>query len=100
LATKPTPWAGEAQQIQGGAVAGKDEVQRWWDGLTEEERADAIRSRDAGQLSDAMQKSLERAGLIEQGNRKDQTIPDEVNEHLDKQGKGRADGPTDGKMRH
>lgn len=82
-------------------MARKDEVQRWWDGLNEEERADAIRSRDAGQLSDAMQESLEEAGLIEQGNREDRTIPDEVHQHLDKQGKDRADGPPDGgKMRH
>ena len=39
------------------------ELEGWWEGLTGQERAEAIRCRDAGQLSDDVRQSLERAGV-------------------------------------
>ena len=63
-------------------MAGNVELDRWWDGLTEEERADAIRSADAGQLSDGLQMSLERAGLLAPGERPDQSIRGDVIQYL------------------
>ena len=63
-------------------MAGTDELDRWWDGLTEEERADALGSRDGGQLSDGMEKSLERAGLVEPGVRPDRTLRGNVISYL------------------
>jgi hypothetical protein len=63
-------------------VAGTDELDRWWDGLTEEQRAEAIRSRDAGQLNEGLQRSLENAGLVEPGVRPDRSIPGDVFSYL------------------
>jgi hypothetical protein len=90
-------------------VADHDDLERWWEGLTEEERADAIRSRDEGRLSEAMQESLGQAGLLTQEHRKDR-IPKEVRDFLDEQDADEnhdepsddgADDPlTGGKMRH
>ena len=44
-------------------MAGNVELDGWWQGLTGQERAEAIRGRDAGQLSDDVRQSLERAGV-------------------------------------
>jgi hypothetical protein len=63
-------------------VAGQDDLQRWWDGLTEEDRAEAVRSAEAGELSDTTQESLESAGLVEQAGRKDKTVPGKVRDFL------------------
>ena len=63
-------------------MAGTDELDRWWDGLSGPERADALRSRDTGRLSDAMERSLERAGVIQPETRKDPTVTGDVFEYL------------------
>ena len=63
-------------------MAGTDQLDRWWDGLSEEERAEAIRSGDAGQLSDGVERSLERAGLITPGDRPDRSIRGDVIQYL------------------
>ncbi len=44
-------------------MAANVELDGWWEGLTGQERAEAIRCRDAGQLSDDVRQSLERAGV-------------------------------------
>ena len=44
-------------------MAANVELDGWWQGLTGQERAAAIRCRDAGQLSDDVRQSLERAGV-------------------------------------
>ena len=54
---------------RGGAVAGNMELEGWWEGLTGQERAEAMRCRDAGQLSDGVRQSLERAGVTGPGER-------------------------------
>ncbi len=59
-------------------MAGKEALERWWAGLSPEERADAIRSRDAGKLSDRLRRSLQKAGLIDPGKREDRDIPGDV----------------------
>jgi hypothetical protein len=63
-------------------MAGQPDLERWWDGLSEQERADAIRSEEAGQLSDAMRASLETAGVIRQGEGSDRIIPGRVHDFL------------------
>ena len=44
-------------------MAGNVELEAWWEGLTRQERAEAIRSGNAGQLSDDVRQSLEKAGV-------------------------------------
>ena len=63
-------------------MAGTDELDRWWDGLSEEERAEALQSGDAGQVSDGVERSLERAGLIMPGERPDRSIRGDVIQYL------------------
>jgi hypothetical protein len=63
-------------------MAGQGDLQRWWDGLTEEEQTEAVRSAEAGELSDTTQESLESAGLVEKGGKKDKTVPGEVRNFL------------------
>ena len=63
-------------------MAGTEELDRWWDGLTEEERAEALRSGDAGQLSEGVERSLESAGLIMPGERPDRSIRGDVIQYL------------------
>ena len=59
-------------------MAARDELERWWAGLSPEERADAIRSRDVGKLSDRLRRSLHTAGLLDPGKREDRDIPGDV----------------------
>lgn len=63
-------------------MAGTDELDRWWDGLTGQERAEAFRCRDSGELSDGLAMSLEKAGLIQPGERPDRSLPGDVFEYL------------------
>jgi hypothetical protein len=63
-------------------VAGQGDLQRWWDGLSEEEQAEAVRSAEADELSDTTQESLESAGLVKQGGQKDKTVPGKVRDFL------------------
>ena len=44
-------------------MAGNVELEGWFEGLTGQERAEAIRCANAGQLSDDVRQSLERAGV-------------------------------------
>ena len=91
-------------------MADHDDLERWWNGLTEQERADAIRSSSEGRLSEAMQESLAQAGLLTHEHQKDRSIPKDVRDFLDEQdadedldepGDDGADDPlTGGKMRH
>ena len=59
-----------------------DDLGRWWDGLTKEERAYAIRSAEAGQLSEEMGRSLENAGLITGEERTDRTVPGKIRNYV------------------
>ena len=63
-------------------MAGTDALDSWWGGLTEQERADAIRAGEAGQLSEGLERSLAEAGLIERGPRTDRAIPGQIREFL------------------
>lgn len=75
-----------------------DAVQSWWDGLSGEERDEFMSSTNAGAPSAAMQQSMERAGLVEQGAG---NIPERVLQHLAEKGTGGPDDSVDGgKMRH
>ena len=44
-------------------MAGNVELDGWWESLTGQEKAEAIRCRDAGDLSDGVRQSLEKAGV-------------------------------------
>ena len=46
-------------------MAGNEALDGWWKGLTGQQKAEAIRCADAGQLSDDIRQSLERAGVAE-----------------------------------
>ncbi len=48
-------------------MAGNVELEGWWGGLTGQQKAEAIRCADAGQLSDDIRQSLERSGVTEPG---------------------------------
>ena len=63
-------------------MADNAELDRWFDGLNEQERADAIRSADAGQLSAGVEQSLARAGLLTPGERPDQSFRGDVVTYL------------------
>jgi hypothetical protein len=77
---------------------GNDDLQTWLDGLSDEERAEVVGSAESGGLSDSMQRSMQEAGLIDQGV---QGVPDEVLQRLAEQGRGGPfDSPDGGKMRH
>jgi hypothetical protein len=52
---------------QGGAVAGNEALDGWWQGLSGQQKAEAIRCADAGQLSDDIRQSLQRSGVTEPG---------------------------------
>ncbi|KAB7744702.1 hypothetical protein GA707_08935 [Nostocoides sp. F2B08] len=72
----------------------QDAVQSWWDGLSSEEQDEFIRSGDAGEPNAAMQQSMQRAGLVDEGSG---GIPDNVLQHLAEK---RGGGPDGGKMWH
>ena len=72
----------------------QDAVQSWWDGLSTEEQDEFIRSGDAREPSAAMRRSMQQAGLVDQGSG---GIPDSVLQHLAKK---RGGGPDGGKMWH
>lgn len=59
-------------------MARQDELERWWKGLTAQERADALQARQTGRLTDGMERSLAKAGLIDRGKGKGAKVPDEV----------------------
>ena len=59
-------------------MASTEKLEQWWAGLSAAEKADALRARDAGRLSDRLDKSLQRSGLIGQGESKGRTIPSDV----------------------
>lgn len=63
-------------------MAGKQEHEKWWNGLSAQQRAEAVRCRDTGQLSDDLEQSLRQAGVIGRGKRKDRSVPGEVTEYL------------------
>lgn len=63
-------------------MAGTEALDSWWDGLSEQERADAIRAGEAGQLSEGLERSLAEAGLIDRGARTDRVIPGQIREFL------------------
>lgn len=63
-------------------MAGKQELEKWWNGLNPRQRAEAVRCRDTGQLSDELEESLRQAGVIGRGKRKDRSMPGEVTEYL------------------
>ena len=46
-------------------MTGNVELEGWWGGLTGQQKAEAMRCADAGQLSDDLRLSLERAGVSE-----------------------------------
>ncbi len=46
---------------------GEQQLQKWWEGLSPQERDDALQSQKAGKLSEGLAKSLQRAGLLERG---------------------------------
>lgn len=45
----------------------RQQLQTWWDGLTEAEREEALKSGDAGHLDGATRRSLEDSGVIDKG---------------------------------
>ncbi len=59
-------------------MATEAELERWWNGLGAQERADALRARETGRLSEGLEKSLAKAGLIEPGKPKGRKVPGEV----------------------
>lgn len=63
-------------------MAGNERLQRWWDRLSEQERAEAITARKDGQLSDRLAKSLHDSGLIQERKKPDRTIPPDVDVFL------------------
>ena len=63
-------------------MATKDDLERWWAGLSPEERADAIRSGEVGKLRDRLRRSLQKAGLLDPGKREDRDIPGDVSVFL------------------
>ena len=63
-------------------MAGEAELERWWDGLTEQERADAARSAEGGGLSEAMRASLEAAGVLDPSAREDRVIPGRIRDFI------------------
>lgn len=56
----------------------KAKLQRWWDGLGEEERAQALRARDAHRATGPLLASLRKAGVIKNAKPDDTAIPDDV----------------------
>lgn len=63
-------------------MTGKQDLEKWWNGLDPQQRADAVRCKDTGRLSDEAEESLRKAGVIGRGKRKDRTVPGEVIEYL------------------
>lgn len=56
----------------------KAKLQRWWDGLDQDERAQVLRAHDAGRATGPLLASLRKAGVIKQPKPEDTTIPDDV----------------------
>lgn len=59
-------------------MARQDDLERWWNGLTAHERAEAQKAGEAGRLTEALEKSLAKAGLLDQGKGKGRKVPGEV----------------------
>jgi len=55
-------------------VAGNEELDGWWEGLTGRERAEAVRCAEANQLNDAVRESLGRAGVTAAGDQADRRV--------------------------
>jgi hypothetical protein len=45
----------------------RKQLETWWDGLSEAERAEALKSGDAGRLDAATRRSLEDSGVVDKG---------------------------------
>jgi hypothetical protein len=57
-------------------VAGNEDLDGWWEGLSGRERAEAERCREADQLNDAVRESLGKAGVTESGDKADRRVMD------------------------
>lgn len=56
----------------------KAKLQRWWDGLGEEERAQVLRAHDARRATGPLLASLRKAGVIKSAKPDETSIPDDV----------------------
>jgi len=59
-------------------MARNDDLERWWNGLSEKEKAEAVSSQVSGELTDAVADSLDKAGIHKRKGRKDRRVPDDV----------------------
>jgi hypothetical protein len=57
-------------------MAKNDDLERWWKGLSDKQKAEALSSEVSGELTDAVADSLDKAGLRK--GRKDRRVPDDV----------------------
>lgn len=60
-------------------MAADERLKRWWDGLDEQTRAEALQAQRDGRLTDRLQKSLRDAGVKV---RPDKSVTGDVNEFL------------------
>ncbi|MGI8993312.1 MAG: hypothetical protein ACR2FP_03320 [Nocardioidaceae bacterium] len=65
-------------------MPGNDErLTRWWEKLSEQERADALRYQETGRLTDGLQQSLQSAELLQPTqDRPGHVIPAHVHDFL------------------
>lgn len=59
-------------------MAKNDDLERWWKGLSDKQKAEALSSKVSGELTDAVADSLDKAGIHKRKDRKDRLVPDDV----------------------
>ncbi len=59
-----------------------EQLTRWWESLSEQERADALAASKSGKLTEGLQQSLRDSGVSRLGGRTERAIPADVDDFL------------------